>query len=185
MDHETTPRNEGWWIGFKDFLIMHSVSFLFEKTFSLCRSGSIRLWIPWFWDQTLPARSTHQSKAATKNCLPRSIFSLEKNRLRSIFVRPFDNVARHSRVIEDGRQLDWSDLWACWSNKMITVLESTNVKIIDLFCAIVVFSVSRPPPSNGVWTKFSWFGKNSKNKVMLQGAASLIYTISSWSQTIS
>ena len=33
MDHETTPRNEGWWKGLKDFLIMHSVSFLFEKTF--------------------------------------------------------------------------------------------------------------------------------------------------------
>ena len=132
MDHETTPRNEGWWKGLKDFLIMHSVSFLFEKTFSLCRSGSIKLWVPWFWDQTLPARSTHQSKAATKNCLPRSIFSLEKNRLGSIFVifvRPLDNVARHSRVIEDCRQLDWSGLWACWSNKIATVLERTNVKI--------------------------------------------------------
>ena len=134
MDHETTPRNEGWWKGLKDFLIMHSVSFLFEKTFSLFRSGSIKLWVPWFWDQTLPARSTHQSKAATKNCLPRSIFSLEKNRLGSIFVifvRPFDNVARHSRVIEDGRQLDWSGLWACWSNKIVTVLESTRVKITN------------------------------------------------------
>ena len=135
MDHETTPRNEGWWKGLKDFLIMHSVSFLFEKTFSLFRSGSIKLWVPWFWDQTLPARSTHQSKAATKNCLPRSIFSLEKNRLGSIFVifvRPLDNVARHSRVIEDCRQLDWSGLWACWSNKIVTVLERTNVKITGL-----------------------------------------------------